>query len=73
MTLLLMEKLIYIYFFQSLKNNMGLTTLRLSVNDCLLNIPGISTETFKNKGNGLLKRLTIMFLPKLEKITMLVK
>ena len=49
---------------QKIAGNMGLTTLRLSVNDCLLNTPGISIETFKNKGNGLLKRLTIVLLPK---------
>ena len=49
---------------ENIASNMGLTTSRLSVNDSLLNTPVISIETFKNKGNGLLKRLTIVLLPK---------
>lgn len=52
-------------------DNMGLTTIRLRFDDGLFTFPGTNVETFKNKGNGILKdtSLSIVLTPKLIQIS----
>ena len=62
------DKLIILFpKLEKIADNMDLTTLRISTD--LPNTPAISIEIYKNKINGLLKILTIVDLPKIEKIT----
>lgn len=57
---------------EKIANNLGLTTLRLSLDDRQFYYLGTNIGTFKNKGNEILQdsntKLTIVLTPKIEKI-----